>query len=56
MSDIIQLPTSKPAPLASAYEELLHYILWSMKQEQEPHALYEDPIHVFRREYAAQAA
>lgn len=35
-----------------ASTELLQYLLWSIKQECEPHTLYDDPIEVFREEYA----
>ena len=33
-----------------AEQELLDYLIWSMKHERDPHETHEDPIEVFRNE------
>ena len=37
-----------------AEQELLDYMLWTMKHDQDPHALYDDPIEIFREEMKAR--
>jgi len=37
-----------------AEQELLDYMIWTMKLEKDPHDLYDDPIEVFRKEMAAK--
>lgn len=34
----------------SAKQELLDYLMWTMKHDMDPHRLYDDPIEVFRSE------
>jgi hypothetical protein len=33
---------------AAAEKELLEYLMWSMRTEQDPHTSYDDPITEFR--------
>ncbi len=33
-----------------AQQELLDYMMWTMKHDMDPHRLYDDPIAVFRSE------
>lgn len=35
-----------------AKQELLDYLMWSMKFEKDPHDLYDDPIEIFRQQNA----
>ena len=34
-------------------QELLNYLLWSMKHDVDPHELHEDPIEAFRKEQSS---
>lgn len=37
-----------------AEQELLDYMVWTMRFEKDPHELYDDPIEVFRKEMEAK--
>ena len=40
---------------AKGEQELLDYLLWSMKYDVDPHELHEDPVEVFRKERSQKA-
>ena len=38
----------------NAEKELMDYMIWTMKYENDPHELYLDPIAIFREEMKAR--
>lgn len=56
-AEVIQLNSNTfNTPIVSEHDaekELLDYMIWTMKHEQDPHDLYDDPIEVFRKEIKA---
>lgn len=60
VSDQADAPQALPANVVSirsarkaqetAKQELLDYLLWTMKHDMDPHRIYDDPIEVFRAE------
>lgn len=57
MTNVIELfPQDTLAKIKdeSAQRELLDYLLWSMKFDEDPHASQDDPIAEFRKERDAR--
>lgn len=58
-AEIIELNTNVyNTPIATqnqAEKELLDYMIWTMKHENDPHEMYDDPIEVFRKEMKESA-
>jgi len=53
MNQVIELfpkETVQKIKEEKAAREMMDYLLWTMKFDQDPHALYDDPIAVFREE------
>ena len=48
-SNVVNIRTARKAQ-EKAQQELLDYIIWTMKHDMDPHRLYDDPIEVFRDE------
>ena len=48
-ANVISIRSARKAQ-ESARQELLDYLLWTMKHDMDPHRLYDDPIEVFRAE------
>jgi len=48
-AQVINIRSAKKAQ-QKASEELMDYMMWTMKHDMDPHRLYEDPIEVFRNE------
>ena len=48
-SNVVNIRSARKAQ-EQAQQELLDYMMWTMKHEMDPHRLYDDPIEVFRAE------
>lgn len=46
---VINIRAAKKAQEA-ARQELVDYLMWTLKHDMDPHRIYEDPIEVFRAE------
>lgn len=46
---VVSIRSARKAQEA-AKQELLDYLLWTMKHDMDPHRLYDDPIEVYRSE------
>lgn len=48
-TNVVNIRSAKKAQ-EQAQQELLDYMMWTMKHDMDPHRLYDDPIEVFRAE------
>ena len=48
-SNVINIRSAKKAQM-KAQQELMDYMVWTMKHDMDPHRLYDDPIEMFRSE------
>lgn len=48
-ANVVNIRTARKAQEA-AQQELMDYLMWTMKHDMDPHRLYDDPIEVFRAE------
>ncbi len=51
-SNVVNIRSARKAQM-KAQQELLDYMMWTMKHDMDPHRLYDDPIEVFRAEMKA---
>lgn len=51
-ANVVNIRSAKKAQ-EKAQQELLDYMMWTMKHDMDPHRLYDDPIEVFRDEIKA---
>lgn len=51
-SNVVNIRSARKAQM-KAQEELLDYMMWTMKHDMDPHRLYDDPIEIFRAEMKA---
>jgi hypothetical protein len=49
-ANVVSIRSARKAQEA-AKQELIDYLLWTLKHEMDPHRLYDDPIDVFRNEF-----
>lgn len=47
--NVVNIRSARKAQV-KAKQELMDYLLWTLKHDMDPHRLYEDPIDVFRAE------
>lgn len=52
-SNVVCIRSARKAQ-QKAQQELLDYMVWTMKHDMDPHRLYDDPIEVFRSEMKAK--
>ena len=48
-SNVVNISSARKAQ-EKAQQELLDYMMWTMKHDMDPHRLHDDPIEVFRAE------
>ena len=51
-SNVVNIRSAKKAQV-KAQQELLDYMMWTMKHDMDPHRLHDDPIEIFRAEMKA---
>ena len=51
-SNVVNIRSARKAQI-QAQQELLDYMIWTMKHEMDPHRLYDDPIEIFKAEMKA---
>tara|TARA_R110002072_G_scaffold83910_3_gene190197 strand:+ start:27168 stop:27395 length:228 start_codon:yes stop_codon:yes gene_type:complete len=51
-SNVVNIRSAKKAQ-AAAQQELMDYMMWTMKYDMDPHRVYDDPIEIFRKEMKA---
>lgn len=51
-TNVINIRSARKAQ-EKAQQELLDYMMWTMKHDMDPHRLYDDPIEAFRDEIKA---
>lgn len=51
-SNVVNIRFARKAQM-KAQQELLDYMMWTMKHDMDPHRLHDDPIEVFRAEMKA---
>lgn len=51
-SNVVNIRSAKKAQ-AAAQQELMDYMMWTMKHDMDPHRVYDDPIEIFRKEMKA---
>jgi hypothetical protein len=49
MAEVVNIRSAKKAQ-KQAQQELMDYMIWTMKHDMDPHRVHEDPIEVFRAE------
>lgn len=47
--NVVNIRTARKAQ-EKAQQELMDYLMWTMKHDMDPHRLYDDPIEVYRAE------
>ncbi|KZY45328.1 MULTISPECIES: hypothetical protein [unclassified Oleiphilus] len=52
-SNVVNIRSARKAQ-EKAQQELLDYMMWTMKHDMDPHRLHDDPIEVFREEMKAK--
>ncbi|KZY33359.1 hypothetical protein A3752_20180 [Oleiphilus sp. HI0081] len=52
-SNVVNIRSARKAQ-EKAQQELLDYMMWTMKHDMDPHRLHYDPIEVFREEMKAK--
>ena len=51
-NNVVNIRSARKAQM-NAQQELLDYMMWTMKHDMDPHRLYDDPIEIFRAEMKA---
>ena len=51
-SNVVNIRSARKAQI-KAKQELLDYMMWTMKHDMDPHRIHEDPIEIFRAEMKA---
>lgn len=51
-SNVVNIRSARKAQM-KAQQELLDYMMWTMKHDMDPHRLHDDPIEIFRAEMKA---
>jgi hypothetical protein len=51
-SNVVNIRSARKAQI-EAQQELLDYMMWTMKHDMDPHRLHDDPIEIFRAEMKA---
>ena len=51
-SNVVNIRSARKAQM-EAQQELLDYMMWTMKHDMDPHRLHDDPIEIFRAEMKA---
>jgi hypothetical protein len=52
-SNVVNIRSARKAQ-EKAQQELLDYMIWTMKHDMDPHRLHDDPIEIFRAEMKAK--
>ena len=52
-SNVVNIRSARKAQ-QKAQQELLDYMMWTMKHDMDPHRLHDDPVEVFRAEMKAK--
>jgi hypothetical protein len=51
-SNVVNIRSAKKAQM-KAKQELMDYMMWTLKHDMDPHRIYDDPIEMFRAELKA---
>ena len=50
--NVVNIRSARKAQI-KAQQELMDYMMWTMKHDMDPHRIYDDPVEIFRKEMKA---